>query len=291
MLASHLDKARSYLFVPVNRPDFIAKVHLKGADIIVLDLEDSIPSDQKQAARKQIASAVSQLNKQQQTIAVRINADLENLCADLAVLDFNAIKCIVLPKTEDAGVILYIEKFLDQLERRQGCAEKGTSMIAMIETCRGVYNMRKIANATPRIIALALGSEDLASELGVEPTPTSLTGVCQQMVLAAKEASIAALGFPGSIGEFSDIEKLDKMLIIAKDLGFSGTLCIHPTQVALVNKRFSFSEEQKQWARRVIAAMQQADNNGFGTCKLDGRMLDVPVATFARQILAQSTNQ
>ena len=283
-----VNNARSYLFVPANRPDFIAKVHLKGADIVILDLEDSIPQDQKQSARKQLAEAILQLTEQQQTIAVRINADLENLCSDLAAVDLTRVKCLLLPMTEDASVIRFIEKHLNQLEQRQGCDEGSTALVVMIETCRGVANMREIAQATPRIIALSLGSEDLSSELGVEPSPESLTGVCRQMVLAAKEAGIDALGFPGSIGEFSDLEKLNQMLNSARNMGFSGSLCIHPAQVAAVNDIFVYSEQQQRWAARVIDALQQAEQQGLGTCKLDGRMLDAPVAALARQILARS---
>ena len=161
----------------------------------------------------------------------------------------------------------------------------------MIETCRGVLNMREIAAATSRIIALALGSEDLSSELGVPPTPESLINVCQQMVLAAGEAGIEALGFPGSIGEFSDREKLSVLLSTAKRLGFSGALCVHPVQVSEVNRVFVFSVEQQRWAERVIAAMETAEQQGQGACKLDGRMIDAPVVTLAHQILAQSATQ
>lgn len=283
-----INTARSYLFVPANRPDFIAKVHLKGADTVILDLEDSVPQNQKQSARKQLDTSILALTAQQQTVAVRINADLENLCADLAAIDLSRVKCLLLPMTEDASVITFIEKHLTQLEQRQGCIEGSTSLVVMIESCRAVLNMREIAHATPRIVALALGSEDLSNELGVRPSQDSLMGVCQQMVLAAKEVGISVLGYPGSIGEFSDIEKLNHMLSTARNMGFNGALCIHPAQVEVVNKIFSYSDEQLLWASRVITALENAELKGLGTCKLDGRMLDAPVANLARQMLAQS---
>lgn len=283
-----LNQSRSYLFVPTNRPDFIEKAPLKGADVIVLDLEDSVPQKQKASARKYITNAILQLKHQQQTIAVRINADLENLSADLMAIDLNQVNCIVLPKAEDAAVIRLIARYLEQLEQRQNIESGRTSLIPMIETCRGVLNMREIAQATPRIIALALGSEDLSSELGVPPTLESLINVCQQMALITGEARIAALGFPGSIGEFNDPKALSKLLTTAKNLGFSGALCVHPTQVLAANLVFVFSVEQQQWATRVVAAMAEAEQQGQGACQLDGRMIDAPVVALAQKILAQT---
>jgi citrate lyase subunit beta/citryl-CoA lyase len=286
---SQLNKPRSYLFVPANRSDFIAKAHLKGADVIVLDLEDSVPQNLKAEVRKELSSAIQYLKEQHQVIAVRINSDLENLSADLAAVDLALVDCLLLPKAEDASVINFITAYLAQLEERQNCVIGSTYLVPMIETCRGVLNMREIANATPRIIALALGSEDLASELGVPPTTESLINVCQQMVLAAGEAGIAALGFPGSIGEFGNREKLSQLLSNAKGLGFSGALCVHPVQVCEANLVFVFSEEQQEWAARVIDAMDTAEQKGQGVCEIDGRMIDAPVVALAHKILAQST--
>ncbi len=282
-----LHSSRSYLFVPANRPDFVAKAHLRGADTIVLDLEDSIPQDQKANARAQLSGAVSALGKQQQAVAIRVNSDLENISADLSAIDFRQVNTLLLPKAEDASVIQYIETYIAEIEQRKQCEVGNTSLIPMIETCRGALNMREVANASPRIIALTLGSEDLSNELGAPPTPDSLLGVCQQMALISGEAGIAALGFPGSIGEIDDIKTLSEQLSVAKRLGFSGSLCVHPVQVAEVNRIFTFSAEQKEWAARVVAAMNEAENKGLGVCKIDGRMIDAPVIALAHQILAE----
>jgi citrate lyase subunit beta/citryl-CoA lyase len=288
---NHFETAKSYLFVPANRPDFIAKAHLRGADVIVLDLEDSIPMAQKSFAREQLFTAIAQLKKQDQVIAIRINSELEDICADLAAIDLSQVDCLLLPKAEDASVINFIVTYLTQLEQRQNCVQGSTYLIPMIETCRGVFNMREIAQSTPRVIALALGSEDLSSELGVPPSPESLINVCQQMVLAAGEADIAVLGFPGSIAEFRDRNKLSEQFSMAKILGFSGVLCVHPVQVIEANLVFSPSLEQQEWAKQVIAAMAAAEKQGLGACKLDGRMIDAPVVALAHQIIAQAKTE
>ncbi|OMH38883.1 CoA ester lyase [Motiliproteus sp. MSK22-1] len=286
---STLNKARSYLFVPANRPDFIAKAADKNADVIVLDLEDSVPDQAKAEARNQLPTSITQLKTQDQRVAVRINSELEHLTNDLNCLELVQLDSVLLPKVESAGVISLIDSHLSKLEEEQNMAAGSTRLIAMIESSKGVLNAREIAASSPRISSLALGSEDLCAELGVPPTNQSLLGVCQQLVLAAAESSISALGFPGSIGEFSHSEKLDTDLSTAKAMGFHGALCIHPLQVAAVNRIFTYSGEQRRWAKRAIEAMDEATRLGYGACQLDGKMLDAPVIALARQILAQTT--
>ena len=178
-----LKTARSYLFVPANRPDFIAKASEKGADIIVLDLEDSVPSPSKPRARQQLLASVAQLEARGQWVAVRINAELEHLRDDLDALDLKKVAAVLLPKVEDAGFIRLVDSYLEHLECQQEVPSRGLPLIAMIETCRGALNAREIATSSPRICALALGSEDLSAQLGVPPTAQSLTGICQQLVL------------------------------------------------------------------------------------------------------------
>ena len=283
----HHDKvSRSYLFIPVNRADFIAKAHLKNADVVILDLEDSIPYEQKESSRKLVNSAIEVLKDNNQQVAVRVNSTLEHLAADLSAIDLTKINSIVLPKAEDAAVIRFIEAYLKKLENKQGEATHSTALIPMIETCRGVLNMREIANASSRIIALALGSEDLANELGVQPTPENLVDTCRQMVLAAGEVDIKALGFPGSIAEFYDKDQLSLQFKLAKDLGFSGSFCVHPTQVNLANTILNYSDEQMAWAAKVIAAMDNAKQKGLGICQVDGHMIDEPVLMRAKKMMA-----
>lgn len=288
-MSNTISSARSYLFVPANREDFVAKAASKGADIIVLDLEDSIPIEQKPIAREKLASNLAQLRSLDQAVGVRLNADLANMAADLAAIDFQAIDCLLLPKAESASVINLIVNHISELEKSQGLDYSPTQLVAMIETCKGLLNIREIANAHSRISALALGSEDLSAELGVSPNYDSLLYICQQIAIAAGEAQIAALGFPGSIGEFSDREQLSDWLATAKNLGFSGALCIHPVQAALVNHAFSYNDTQRQWAIRVVEAMEKAQKQGLGACQLEGKMLDAPVLALAQKIIAQTS--
>lgn len=278
---------KSYLFVPANQDKFIDKAHLRSADIVVLDLEDSILQESKASARIGLLSAIDRLKDKKQKVAVRINNDLGNLAEDLKSIDYKKVDTILYPKAESGDVISFISEYVTELESDQCADLHSTSIVPMIETCKGVMNMQEVANASSRVSAIALGSEDLSCELGVPPSTESLISVCQKMALVAGEAGISALGFPGSIAEFSDIDKLKYLLTLSKNIGFNGALCIHPAQVLEVNKVFTYSDEQKDWAKRVVESMDAAIKDGKGACKLDGKMIDPPVVALARKIMDQ----
>ncbi|OZG72714.1 hypothetical protein BTA51_14405 [Hahella sp. CCB-MM4] len=286
-MESQYISAKSYLFVPANRQDFIRKAVNVAADVIIIDLEDSVPMAAKAEARGGILETAQRLFSEGKRVAVRVNNDLGNLAADLQSLPLSILHSILLPKAQNAGIIQMIDQYLVDLELQQSWGIGSTSLIPMIESCTGVLNLRSIAKSSPRVRALALGSEDLAADLGVPAVPESLLATCQHMALVAGEARLDALGFPGSIGEFNDLDQLGRNLMQAKSLGFGGALCIHPTQVPIVNQAFAYPLEQQVWARRVIDAMAVAQSHGQGTAKLDGRMLDAPVVALANRILGQ----
>ncbi|MBU6951374.1 CoA ester lyase [Hahella sp. HN01] len=279
--------ARCYLFIPANRPEFVVKAGGLDADVIIIDLEDSVPRDDKHQARAVLPQIVTALRENGKRVAVRINGDLEHMAADLQALPLADLHSVLLPKTQEAGVIRLICQYLSVLEARQSLEPGSTALTPQIESCKGVLELRDIAAASPRIKALAMGSEDLAAELGAMASPDSLLAACQQIALVAGERRIDALGLPGSMGEFKDLDSYAANLAKAKALGFSGALCVHPNQIPCVNHAFAYTEEQKQWAQRVIATLAQAEQQGLGAANLDGRMLDAPVAALARRILAQ----
>lgn len=280
----------SYLFVPADQPKYIDKAVSKGADVVILDLEDSVPAANKPAARELLKSQLSKLSDKGQTVAVRVNAELINLYEDILAIDLSKVSYILLPKAEEGAVVQWICEFIETLEQHQGCQLGKVKLIPMVESCLGLNNLRQISKASERVCAIALGSEDFANELGVQPTRESLQGICQQMILATTEAKIAALGFPGSIANINDIAKLNSDLTLAKSMGFAGALCIHPKQVDEANKVFSYSEEQLIWASQVLEAMEKAEQEGLGVIKLNGKMIDAPVVSLARKILNRTNN-
>lgn len=277
---------RSLLFIPADNDKFVAKAHQRGADIIILDLEDSIPLEQKASARQTINSALQQLKAVNQAVAVRINGDPSSRTQDLQAIDLSSVSLLLLPKVEQTVEIEQVDQLLSELEQQQSIANGQTQLVVMLESATGVLNAAALAKASSRVLALAIGSEDLSAELGCEPTTNALLYSCQQMKLASAAANIQAWGFPGSISEYSDLDKLEAQLNLARELGFSAALCIHPAQIALVNQVFSYTDEQRAWAQRVVNAMADAEKQGRGVCRVDGRMVDAPVVARARRILA-----
>jgi citrate lyase subunit beta/citryl-CoA lyase len=280
------DQARSFLFIPADRIDFIKKAHTRGADMIVIDLEDSILPQKKSEARENINLALDILDSNDQSAAVRVNGDLSNLVKDMESLSLAKLSAIVLPKVEYAGLINALDDFLGSLEQRQGLVVGSTHLIAMIESAKGCGSLNEISKSSKRLTAIALGSEDLSADLGCEPCAEALSWICQSMVVAARQSGIAALGFPGSISNISDLDELKTQIGKAKKIGMNGSLCIHPAQVELINSGFGYSEAEYAWAKRVVSAMKEAEQKGQGVATIEGKMVDAPVLARAKEILS-----
>ncbi len=278
---------RSLLFVPAHAERFVAKAHTRGADAVILDLEDAVAPDAKAQARGALAHAARHLSDHGQTLCVRINAEAELARQDIEVAARPGVVAIVMPKVETPAQVQAVDKILTACEEKSGLSAGGIRLIAMLESALGILNAQSIATASPRLAALALGPEDLATNMGCAPTHESLIGPCQHLLLSARAAGLGALGFPGSIATFNDEAVLRGQLASARALGFTGALCIHPHQVPILNEVFSPTEEEYAWAERVMQAWVEAEKNGKGVAVLDGRMIDPPVARRVAEILAR----
>jgi citrate lyase subunit beta/citryl-CoA lyase len=159
----------------------------------------------------------------------------------------------------------------------------------LIETARGVLSAERIAAASPNVAALGFGAEDYASEMGVEPQPSSLLWPAQQVATCARAFGQACWGLPGSIAEIADMEAFGALVSQARAVGFTGTVCIHPKQVAVANQGFGPSAAELLWARKVVAADEDAQHRGLGAVQLDGKMIDRPIVERARRWLRLST--
>lgn len=251
--------ASTLLFVPGDRPDRFDKAAAAGADLVVLDLEDAVSADAKEAARANVAAWAAH-----RPCAVRINsADTRWFRADLDALSAKDVT-IMVPKAEDPAVLAGI----------------GGNVIALIETARGVLNAPAIASV-PGVVRLAVGTFDLAAELGVDPTDTeALLPTRGALVLAS-----AAAGLPGPIdGVTAAIDEPDRIIAdttYARRLGFAGKLCIHPRQLRPAAAALRPTEAQIGWARRIVEASSGA------VAQVDGEMVDKPVVDRAHAILAR----
>lgn len=281
-----LPRWRSLLFVPAHVERFIARAHERGADGIILDLEDAVPAAEKPAARATLARTIAGLAARGPAVLVRVNQGLRALAADLEAAVQPGLAGLVLPKVEEPGLLRHIAAAVDELEAERGLPPGQVRLLLQIETPAALFNLPAIAGADPRIAAMMLGPEDFCAALGAVPGPGALLGPNLAVLAAARAAGKLPMGFVGSIGQFADLEAFRRTIAEARQLGFRGALAVHPAQVAIMNEVFSPSAEEVDWARRVVAGDAAARAEGRGAFQLDGRMIDPPVVRRAEEILA-----
>lgn len=264
----------TFLFVPGTRPERFSKALDSGANAVVLDLEDAVAEDEKEEARNAIRTAWPNFTyEQKQRLVIRTNAPGTRLySADLILAQELDVTCILIPKSESIDEVNGAALILPN-----------TAIIPMIETALGLDNLRDIANAN-QVIRLALGNLDLQADLGMvcDKDETELQTARYQIVLASRLAQIAP-PIDGVTPSTDDIDRIANDAQRAKRMGFSAKLCIHPKQVDIVKAAFMPTDQELDWARRVIDADKASKG---GAIKLDGRMIDRPVVLLAQRTIA-----
>jgi citrate lyase subunit beta/citryl-CoA lyase len=273
---------RSKLFVPGNRADLMAKAAAGDADAVSFDLEDAVPAAEKAAARDQVLSYLAQARPRQQ-VWIRVNSrDSGLIVDDILAVAKTSVDVINVPKAESARDIHLVEDLLDHLEKGVERATP-TAIVATIETARGINHAIEIASASPRLMALQLGTGDLRESAGILPSTEHLRAVRTLLSLAAAEVGIAALD-----SAYTDIANPAGFAESARDaraLGFRGKSCIHPSQVEDANRIFSPSETEIAEARQIVEEYDSAVARGIGAIRVRGRLVDGPIAETARRIL------
>ncbi|MGE3298684.1 MAG: CoA ester lyase [Porticoccaceae bacterium] len=286
MTSSHpLPAWRSALFVPAHVEKFVAKAHTRGADAIILDLEDSVPLPEKASARAAVPGAAAQIAGHGLDVLVRINRPWRLAVRDLEESVCAQVHTIAVPKVASADHIAFIAETIDEIEIDQGLAPGHTRLLAFIEGVGGLAQVDAIARASSRLIGLFLGAEDFSAEVGMQPTAEGLFGPNQQIVFAARRAGILPFGFVGSIADYSDLDAFRARIRQARALGFVGALGIHPSQVGIMNEEFVPDAEEVAHARGLLAAYEQALAEGRGAAAYKGKMIDAPVVARAREVL------
>ena len=276
---------RSMMFVPVNVQKFVEGAHTRGADVIILDLEDSILPKDKERARTLVAAAAPKVSRGGADVLVRVNRPWRLCLRDLeAVIDRN-VYGIMMPKTESPEHVHLAAEVLDEVEAERGLPRGHTKIVAMIETATAFFRMREIAASHERIVALTLGSEDFALEVGMVPEAEGLFMPKQSLVIAARAAGVLPLGFVGTVADYKDLEAFRATARRSRRLGFTGASVIHPSQIAILNEEFRPSPEEVQKAQRVVEAFDRAKQGNTGAIEVDGRMVDLPVVERARRTL------
>lgn len=276
---------RSLLFVPVLNEKFVAAAHARGADGIILDLEDSIVADRKTAAREALHAATGSIRQHKMPVVVRVNNQAELLQDDLRAAVLAGADAIMIPKIETVEVLQQadqcIVRFEDEAKRPVGSVK----CVPLLETPRAIVNIAGIVGSSERLCALAFGSEDFAALLGVEPVPSALSMPAQSVALVARAYDLAAWGLPGSIGDFKNESAFFDLACSSKSLGFTGAMAIHPKQVELINSAFRPASRDLEWAHQVVEAYEKGQKEGAGAVKLEGTMIDAPVVERARRLL------
>jgi citrate lyase subunit beta/citryl-CoA lyase len=264
----------NFLFVPGNRPDRFTKALDSSASAVILDLEDAVAAEDKEAARNAIQTAWPGFTaEQKKRLVIRSNSPGSAFySADLILAQKLDLACLLIPKSESADEMNGAALLLPD-----------TALIPMIETAVGLDHLREIANAK-QVIRLALGNLDLQADLGMvcDPQETELHTARYQMVLASRVAQIAP-PIDGVTPSTDDLVRVQDDAERAKRMGFGGKLCIHPKQVSIVKSAFMPSEEEVAWAMQVIKADKASKG---GAVKLDGRMIDRPVVLLAQRTIA-----
>lgn len=269
---------RSLLYVPANSERFVAKAHERAADGVILDLEDAVAAPDKATARAALATAVPSVGRNGALVFVRINAEPELMLADAEAACRAGAYGLYVPKVRDAAVLERIATFLAPLEAILGRGEM--VFVALIEDAVGLLDAREITKG-PRLVGLSVGGEDLALQLGAQPLPEVLRVPKLLVHYAAKAAGLLSFGLLQSTADYTDTEALSAAAVEARQHGFDGATCVHPTAVPLLNKAFAPSAAEITWAEKVIAAIDAH----VGAFAIDGRMVDAPVIARARRIL------
>ena len=272
---------RSMLFVPAASPQRWTKAHTRGADAIIVDLEDSTEPDAKAAARLQATEAVKHLATNGAAVTVRVNNDPAWLADDLEAVVTRGLTAIVMPKVETVSALDELSALLDALEYEAGLERFSIGVVAVIESPRALGRIVAIADG-PRLVGIALGSEDFSLALGRPPTALSLDLAAQTVAYAAAARGIMGIGMAAGIANFTDLEAFGTEAIRAHAMGLTGAMCIHPNQVGVLNASFGYSEAQVAEAQGILAAW---DARVDGVVSHNGKMIDQPVVERARRLL------
>lgn len=280
---------RSSLILPVNVPRFVETASTRGADAIVLDLEDSVPAQEKASARKLVRGALAGVGRGGAEVLVRVNSDPALLADDIDAAVHPGLDGLAIPKAETAAQITAIATQVERLERARGLAPGHVCLSLAIETPRGLLAAEAIARSSGRIATMSIGVEDYCLELGVEPSPDGLELLypVAALVTICKAAGVQPTGLVGSIASFRDLAVFEQAAQRARQLGCEGAGCIHPDQVTVLNRVFTPDPAKVEYARRVVEAFEEGVRRGTASVSLDGKMVDVPVYKRAQVVMAR----
>jgi citrate lyase subunit beta/citryl-CoA lyase len=280
---------RSLMFVPVLAERFVAKAHTRGADAIILDLEDSIIPANKAAAREAIAAAVPRVSQAGADVVVRINRPLELVVPDIAASVMPGVSALMLPKVMGPEHVRLLAELVTARETELGMEIGHTRFLVLIEEPAALPHLFAIARE-PRMAGMSVGGEDMATELGATPSADSMYVFAMQGLAACRAAGILPMGSMGQLANINDLESYRAGLKRGRGLGFTTATCIHPAHVPIINEEYGASDAELDHARRLLVAFDAAVKAGEGAVAFEGKMIDLPIVIRAQRLLERAAS-
>lgn len=277
---------RSMLFIPGNSPAMLLNADVHGADAIILDLEDAVSPSEKDAARVLVRNAVHALGYAGTEIIIRVNPVDTAFCREDMETVVPLRPSLVMPtKVADENTVLAFVQMLDELEAKYGVPGGSIGLIPLLETAEGIENAYRIAKASPRVKALFLGAEDLSADLRAKRTKEGreIAYSRGRILHAARAAGVDVYDTPFT--DVNDDEGMEADAALARDLGFTGKAAISPRHIEAINRAFSPSEKEIEYAREVLEAIEEGRRQGKGAVSLHGKMIDKPIVDRAKFVL------
>lgn len=293
-----MEPARSFLFIPGNRESWMESAADHGADVIVLDLEDAVPIDEKAEARDLVAEFAPALAEEGQRVIVRPNPPSskgDHFHLDLEAVTSPALDGLLLPKVSDPETVVRIDAVLTHIERRSGLEQGTLELILAVETARSMYNLHELCQAAPRVWSIMAGATrgaDTNQALGFEWTGPGGEGL-ETVHLREKallDARAAGIEYPLA-GTFVDVEDTDGLrddVEFSNEMGYTGYVVIHPSQVEAVNEVFTPTQEEVEYWEGVLEAMRKAEAEGKAAIRYEGEMIDAAHVETARRFLRRA---
>jgi citrate lyase subunit beta/citryl-CoA lyase len=276
---------RSFLFAPGNHARRVEKALTLDADAVILDLEDAVATAEKPATRGAVAAAL--VRDRPGLLYVRVNAVDTPFCyGDFVAITRPGLDGIILPKVESAAGIATADWLLAQLEREHGLTAGAVELVPIIETARGLSRIDAILAAGTRVRRVAFGAGDftLDTNMAWSRDENELAPARAAIVTASRAAGVEP-PFDTVWVDLADGEGLEKSAQTALAMGFQGKMCIHPEQIAAVNRVFTPGDAEILFAEKVVAAFARAEAEGSASFQLDGKFIDYPIVYRAQRVL------
>jgi citrate lyase subunit beta/citryl-CoA lyase len=285
---------RSTMFVPGNRGAWIEKAPKYGADALMLDLEDAVPIAEKIQARQTVREGIIALRDTDIGVFVRLNGVDTGLTGeDIEAVVTPGLDAVAVPKLETVEEVLKVDAWLELFEQKQGMPIGSVELMALPETARGIMDAYKLATACPRvgnvIGAIGARSGDITRAVGFKWTRHGLESLymASHVLMAGRAAGIE---YPIGVGslEIGDVELVREQLLRCREIGYRGSLVIHPAAIPIANEIFSPSADEIEWNKGILVAMSEAEKVGTAAVTYDGMMIDYAHVRNALELLHQA---